>query len=92
MERVKGIEPSSQAWEAHILPLNHTRTGKTGDQNLIAEGHGRNGGVGPAQGGEQRATGHIQFWRKRRPLNPNRSTSTDQPINRLTRPPQADPT
>ena len=28
MERVKGIEPSSQAWEAHILPLNHTRTGK----------------------------------------------------------------
>jgi hypothetical protein len=25
MERVKGIEPSSQAWEAHILPLDHTR-------------------------------------------------------------------
>ena len=24
-KRVKGIEPSSQAWEAHILPLNHTR-------------------------------------------------------------------
>src|SRR5208282_3978472 len=23
--RVKGIEPSSQAWEARILPLNHTR-------------------------------------------------------------------
>jgi hypothetical protein len=22
MERVKGIEPSSQAWEAHVLPLN----------------------------------------------------------------------
>jgi hypothetical protein len=22
---VKGIEPSSQAWEARILPLNHTR-------------------------------------------------------------------
>jgi hypothetical protein len=27
MERVKGIEPSSQAWEARILPLNHTRAG-----------------------------------------------------------------
>jgi hypothetical protein len=27
LERVKGIEPSSQAWEARILPLNHTRTG-----------------------------------------------------------------
>jgi hypothetical protein len=25
VERVKGIEPSSQAWEAYILPLNHTR-------------------------------------------------------------------
>ena len=27
VERVKGIEPSSQAWEARILPLNHTRLG-----------------------------------------------------------------
>jgi hypothetical protein len=26
LERVKGIEPSSQAWEARILPLDHTRT------------------------------------------------------------------
>ena len=25
MERVKGIEPPSQAWEARILQLNHTR-------------------------------------------------------------------
>ena len=25
VERVKGIEPSFQAWEAHVLPLNHTR-------------------------------------------------------------------
>jgi glycosyltransferase involved in cell wall biosynthesis len=25
MERVKGIEPSSQPWEGHVLPLNHTR-------------------------------------------------------------------
>src|SRR5208283_3250551 len=25
VERVKGIEPSPQAWEARILPLNHTR-------------------------------------------------------------------
>ena len=25
MERVKGIEPSSKAWEAFILPLNYTR-------------------------------------------------------------------
>jgi hypothetical protein len=23
--RVEGIEPSTQAWEAHVLPLNYTR-------------------------------------------------------------------
>ena len=39
MERVKGIEPSSQAWEARILPLNHTRLrcatgGKPADTNI----------------------------------------------------------
>src|SRR3569623_1114042 len=25
LERVKGIEPSSRAWEAFVLPLNYTR-------------------------------------------------------------------
>ena len=25
MERVEGIEPSSEAWEASVLPLNYTR-------------------------------------------------------------------
>lgn len=25
LERMKGIEPSYQAWEARILPLNYTR-------------------------------------------------------------------
>ena len=25
LERVKGIEPSSKAWEAAVLPLNYTR-------------------------------------------------------------------
>ena len=27
MERVKGIEPSYEAWEAAVLPLNYTRLG-----------------------------------------------------------------
>ena len=27
MERVEGIEPSYQAWEARVLPLNYTRLG-----------------------------------------------------------------
>ncbi len=27
LERVKGIEPSYEAWEAAVLPLNYTRTG-----------------------------------------------------------------
>jgi hypothetical protein len=26
LERVKGIEPSYEAWEAAVLPLNYTRT------------------------------------------------------------------
>ncbi len=27
LERVKGIEPSYEAWEAAVLPLNYTRVG-----------------------------------------------------------------
>ena len=30
IERVKGIEPSSVAWEATALPLSYTRVGRTG--------------------------------------------------------------
>ena len=26
LERVKGIEPSYEAWEAAVLPLNYTRS------------------------------------------------------------------
>ena len=28
LERVKGIEPSYEAWEAAVLPLNYTRVGR----------------------------------------------------------------
>ena len=28
LERVKGIEPSYEAWEAAVLPLNYTRLGE----------------------------------------------------------------
>ena len=28
LERVKGIEPSLEAWEAPVLPLNYTRVTK----------------------------------------------------------------
>ncbi len=52
LERVKGIEPSSQAWEAHILPLNHTRTGKPDWEKVIAEGRVRNGGIGATPASE----------------------------------------
>ena len=27
LERVEGIEPSTQPWEGRVLPLNYTRTG-----------------------------------------------------------------
>ena len=36
LERVKGIEPSYEAWEAAVLPLNYTRVGAY--FNLQAEG------------------------------------------------------
>jgi hypothetical protein len=45
MERVEGIEPSSQAWEARILPLNHTRAR---DSVKLRDGrvkHGKMGGI-----------------------------------------------
>jgi hypothetical protein len=32
LERVMGIEPTSQAWEARILPLNNTRMGRPGER------------------------------------------------------------
>ena len=28
VERVKGIEPSYEAWEAAVLPLNYTRSAR----------------------------------------------------------------
>ena len=34
MERVKGIEPSSAAWEAAALPLSYTRSGRDSRQEL----------------------------------------------------------
>ena len=37
MERVMGIEPTSRAWEACILPMNYTRIG----EGIIAKGHGK---------------------------------------------------
>ena len=30
MERVKGIEPSHEAWKASVLPLNYTRNNRRG--------------------------------------------------------------
>ena len=37
MERVKGIEPSYEAWEAAVLPLNYTRGGE--DSSARPDGH-----------------------------------------------------
>ncbi len=32
VERVKGIEPSYEAWEASVLPLNYTRAASSIDR------------------------------------------------------------
>jgi hypothetical protein len=34
VERVKGIEPSYEAWEAAVLPLNYTRVWVAADEPL----------------------------------------------------------
>jgi len=36
MERVKGIEPSSGAWEASALPLSYTRHRQIYTKDLLA--------------------------------------------------------
>jgi hypothetical protein len=36
LERVKGIEPSSKAWEAFVLPLNYTRVLALMVQNTLS--------------------------------------------------------
>jgi hypothetical protein len=83
---VKGIEPSSQAWEAHILPLNHTRTGKKYLGKLIAEGRGRNGGVGWWSLSDARptASGRREPFSSGASAGPSTQTDPRQPINRST--------
>jgi hypothetical protein len=43
LERVKGIEPSYEAWEAAVLPLNYTRGGANSNPEGEAQKprHGR---------------------------------------------------
>jgi hypothetical protein len=36
LERVRGIEPPSRAWEALILPLNYTRVGAEPSTSNVA--------------------------------------------------------
>ena len=36
LERVKGIEPSYEAWEAAVLPLNYTRMSQPVDLQRIS--------------------------------------------------------
>ncbi len=36
LERVMGIEPTSSAWKAEVLPLNYTRIFRARFQDLIA--------------------------------------------------------
>jgi hypothetical protein len=45
VERVKGIEPSSVAWEATALPLSYTRV--VPDKSMRRDGKKATGGTGP---------------------------------------------
>jgi hypothetical protein len=56
LERVKGIEPSYEAWEAAVLPLNYTRSGVVPrpwagqSRDYSAAFFGRGGGKPPRSG------------------------------------------
>ena len=45
MERAMGIEPTSKAWEASILPLNYARSGKHGQNSIARAGLARSEGA-----------------------------------------------
>ena len=50
VERVMGIEPTYQAWEARVLPLNYTResvvqVGQEGRNVNLGSGGGKNGSL-----------------------------------------------
>lgn len=75
MERVKGIEPSPQAWEARVLPLNYTRyalrmfyqRGSMDAMGVSGDGkreEGRGKGEGGAGSGE-RGAGSAGEWGSR---------------------------
>ena len=44
VERVRGIEPPSQAWEAYVLPLNHTRMRRLESSKATPSGPGPHSG------------------------------------------------
>ena len=48
--RVKGIEPSYEAWEAAVLPLNYTRSGANYRQRMEADRRGKPGLGGDFRG------------------------------------------
>src|ERR1700739_1958056 len=77
MERVMGIEPTSSAWKAEVLPLNYTRAD---DADL------------PAASGESLPPRH-RWWRGKDSNLRRRKPADLQsaPVGRLGTPPQNEP-
>ena len=61
MERVMGIEPTSSAWEAEVLPLNYTRRGPASSRNgiLLCSPARSTAGRGPAAATVREAPGVV---------------------------------
>ncbi len=38
LERVTGIEPVTEAWEAFVIPFHHTRVPELGDRLMLRQG------------------------------------------------------
>src|SRR2546430_7157465 len=58
MERMRGIEPPSQAWEACVLPLNHIRLRAQilATRGEMPQARRRSAGLGLGSGGGGRGT------------------------------------
>jgi len=59
MERVKGIEPSYEAWEAAVLPLNYTRLSESDDNATVRGSVGCTATTGANGAGTAQRLGQI---------------------------------
>src|SRR6185312_6355835 len=72
LERAKGIEPSYEAWEASVLPLNYARFARSLKKRGMA---GEEGLEPPTPGFGDRCSNQLSYTPTRAPFMPHRALS-----------------